>query len=371
MSEEPLRLETVAIRAGRPEGPGEPLNAPLVAASTYRDGGDRTYSRGQGTPTVAAFEEAVGELEGGWAVSFASGMGAVAAILDQLPVGAQVVVPDDCYQGVTMTLARGAEQFGWKVETVGLADTDRWLQRIASGPDLVWLESPSNPLLAVADVPSICEAAEGAGVPVAVDNTFATPLLQRPLDLGATWSVHSVTKFIGGHSDLLGGLVVTADPGRRTDLIGRQTLGGATLGALEAFLALRGLRTLPVRLGRAQATAADLARRLAAHRAVTLVRYPGLNTDPGYQLAKRTLAGPGAVLSFETIGDGEAVDRAMAGLRVISPATSLGGVETTAERRARIEGQTHLPPTLVRLSVGCEHVDDLWSDLARMLDGLG
>lgn len=368
MSTEPLRPETVAIRAGRPESPGDPLNHPLVTASTYRLGGDRTYSRGEGTPTVAAFEEAIGQLEGGWAVAYSSGMAAVAAICDDLPVGARIVAPDDCYQGVTMTLERGIERYGWSVETVGLTDTDRWLQSIATDPDLVWLESPSNPLLTVADVPTICRAAEAAGVPVAVDNTFATPLLQRPLDLGATWSIHSVTKFIGGHSDLLGGLVATADPERRDALIRRQTLGGGIIGAMEAFLALRGLRTLPVRLARAQASTAELALRLSEHPAVTTVRYPGLSSDPGYGLAKRTLAGPGAVLSFETVGDGPTLDRNLARLGVISPATSLGGVESTAERRARIEGQTHLPATLVRLSVGCEHVDDLWADLQHLLE---
>jgi cystathionine gamma-synthase len=375
MAAEPLRPETIAIKAGRPAGPGDPINTPLVTASNYRqddagEGSGRSYSRGDGTPTVQSLEEAVGQLEGGWAVAFGSGMAAAAAVLDQLPVGATVVMPDDCYQGVAMALARGQERFGWKVETVDLTDTDRWLALIDGGPDLVWLESPSNPLLAVADVPTICAATERAGVASAVDNTFATPLLQRPLDLGATYSVHSATKFIGGHSDLLGGLVVTADPDRREALVRRQVLGGATIGALEAFLALRGLRTLPVRLARAQATAADLALRLSQHPAVTRVRYPGLSTDGGYPMAKRTLSGPGAVLSFETVGDGQALDRAMDALQVVTVATSLGGVETTAERRARLDGQTHLPPTLVRLSVGCEHVEDLWSDLGAMLERL-
>jgi cystathionine gamma-synthase len=368
MATEPLRPETVAIRAGRPDAAGEPLNHPLVTASNFRIGGDREYARGQGTSTVAALEEAVGELEGGWAVAFASGMAAVASILDPLPIGARIVAPDDCYQGVTMTLDDGVEHRNWAVETVALTETGRWLDLIETTPDLLWLESPSNPLLTMADVPTICAAAAEAGVPVAVDNTFATPLLQRPLDLGATWSVHSVTKFIGGHSDLIGGLVVTADPERRKALIRRQTLGGGIIGSLEAFLALRGLRTLPVRLARAQASAMELALRLTKHPAVTTVRYPGLTTDPGYDLAKRTLSGPGAVLSFETVGEVESLDRGLADLEVITPATSLGGVESTAERRARIEGQTHLPPTLVRLSVGCEHVDDLWADLNKLLN---
>ena len=298
MTSEQLRPETVAVRAGRPHGPGQPLSTPIVAASTFHQGGERAYSRGDGTDTSAALEAAVGELEGGWALAFSSGMAAISAVLDQLPAGARVVAPADCYQGVAMALADGARSRGWQVERAVTGDDDRWLELIGRGPDLAWIESPSNPMLAVADVPRLCGAAEAAGVPVAVDNTFATPLLQRPLDHGATYSVHSVTKFIGGHSDLLGGVVVTADPARRDELAHRQLVGGATIGALEAFLATRGLRTLAVRLGRSQASAADLALRLDRHPAVTVVRYPGLASDPGYPVAKRDPAWPrgGAVV---------------------------------------------------------------------------
>ncbi len=370
MTKNKFRPETIAVRAGRPHGPGQPLNPPIVAASNFRQGGELEYSRGDGTETVAALETAVGELEGGWAVAFASGMAAISAVFDGLPAGATVVAPDDCYQGVAAVLTEGAQRLGWRVTRLATDDGEPWLRAIEAGADLLWLESPSNPMMAVADVPRICAAAEAAGVVVAVDNTFATPLLQRPLDHGAGYSVHSATKFIGGHSDLLGGVVVTADPRWRDDLRRRQTIGGATIGSLEAFLALRGLRTLPVRLARSQASAADLALRLAKHPAVTSVRYPGLTTDPGYPVAKRCLSGPGAVLSFETAGSTEALDRALSGLDVVTVATSLGAVESTIERRARLEGQEHVPPTLVRLSVGCEHVDDLWADLAGMLERL-
>ncbi len=367
MGHERFRPETVAIKAGRPVEPGQPLNSAIVTASNYIQGGDRSYSRGDGTETSEALEAAVGELEGGWAVAYSSGMAAVSAIFDELPTGATVMAPADCYQGVAMILEAGRAHRGWQVTRLATDDTDRWVASLGSGPDLVWLESPSNPLLAIADVPAICTAAEAAGVTCAVDNTFATPLLQRPLDHGATYSMHSATKFIGGHSDLLGGLVVTADPQRRDRLGQRRVLGGAVIGALESFLALRGLRTLPIRLARAQATATDIAIRLSKHDAVRSVRYPGLSTDPGYPVAKRTLSGPGAVLSFETIGAADALDRATLGLRVITVATSLGGVESTIERRARLTGQEHLPATLLRLSVGCEHVEDLWDDLAGML----
>jgi cystathionine gamma-synthase len=369
-AETPLRPETLAVVAGRDHVPGNPLNPPIVAASNFRLGGEREYSRGDGTETSDALERAIGELEGGWALAFGSGMAAISAVLDQLPGGARVVAPDDCYQGVAMSLADGERNRGWTVQLLATGDDDAWSEAIATRPDLVWLESPSNPLLTVADVPRLCAEAAAAGVAVAVDNTFATPLLQRPLDHGATFSIHSVTKFIGGHADLLGGVVVTADPERRELLAARQLLGGGVIGTLEAYLALRGLRTLPLRLSRAQATASDLALRLSKHEAVTAVRYPGLASDPGYPTAKRTLAGPGAVMSFDTVGHADALDAALQQLRVISPATSLGGVESTIERRARLQGQESLPPTLVRLSVGCEHVEDLWADLDRMLASL-
>ncbi|MGI9594760.1 MAG: trans-sulfuration enzyme family protein [Acidimicrobiales bacterium] len=370
MASEGFRPETVAIRAGRPHEPGSPLNPSIVTASNFRHGGPREYARGDSTETIESLEAAVGELEGGWAVAFSTGMAAVSAVFEQLSPRARIVAPADCYQGVAMILDEGEASKGWEVARLATDDTDRWLNRVESKPDLVWLESPSNPMLAVADVPRICVAAEAAGVVAAVDNTFATPLLQRPLDHGAAYSVHSATKFIGGHSDLLGGIVATAEPELRDGLDRRRLLGGAVIGSLEAFLALRGLRTLPVRLARAQASAADLALRLGKHRAVTVVRYPGLSGDPGYPVAKRTLSGPGAVLSFETVGEPRTLDDALSGLEVIAAATSLGGVESTIERRARLTGQEHVPRTLVRLSVGCEHVEDLWADLSAMLDRL-
>jgi cystathionine gamma-synthase len=370
MESEGLRPETVAIRSGRPHEPGKPLNNPIITASNYLDGSPRQYSRGDSTETVEAFEHAIGELEGGWAVAFSSGMAAVSAVLDPLPIGASIVAPADCYQGVAMVLAEGQKNKNWSVTRLPTEEVDQWLALVGTKPDLIWLESPSNPMMAVADVPRICAAAEAAGVICAVDNTFATPLLQRPLDHGAGFSVHSATKFIGGHSDLLGGIVATADPRLRDGLAERRLLGGAVIGALEAFLALRGLRTLPVRLARSQASAADLALRLSKHDAVTKIRYPGLSRDPGYPVAKKTLSGPGAVLSFETIGTPGAVDDALRELKVIIAATSLGGVESTIERRARLSGQEAVPPTLLRLSVGCEHVEDLWTDLSAMLERL-
>ena len=349
MDTEDLRPETWAITAGRPDGPGAPLNVPMSPASTYLHGGQRLYARNEGTEAWAAFEELMGGLEGGEATCFASGMAAVAAVAGQLRDGAHVVIGDDCYQGTTQLFEAGAQVHGWRLERL-LVDDPAWLER--GDADLLWVESPSNPLLEVADVAGICGTPRRAGALVAVDNTFATPLLQRPLVLGADVVVHSATKLIGGHSDLLLGVAVTADPDLAANLRQQRTLAGATPGTLECFLALRGARTLPLRLRQSSASAAELARRLREHGRVQRVRYPGF----------------GVIVSFE-LADAAAADRVCASTRVIRHATSLGGVETTMERRGTHPGQEHVPPGLIRMSVGCEHVDDLGDDLEAALDG--
>lgn len=358
-----LKIESWLVAAGRPSEAGQPLNVPLVPASNFIIDGGRVYARGDGTPTWEALEELVGGLEGGRAVAFASGMAAVAAVFDQLPAGSAVVIPDDCYQGVAHLAAKGAEQGRWSVRRLAVADTAAWVRACAEA-DLIWLESPSNPLLVVADLEAICAAPRKPGTIVAVDNTFATPLNQQPLDLGATVSVQSATKFIGGHSDLLAGVVTTRDPELWQALRRSRALAGATPGALEAFLALRGARTLALRLERAQRSAMILAERLAAHPLVACVRYPGLPTHPTHETAKRLLKGFGTIISFDLRGDGTFADAVCRNVRLIRHATSLGAVESTMERRAVLPGQTHLPPSLVRLSVGIEDPDDLWEDLS-------
>ncbi len=376
-----LRPDTVAVTQGRPDDSGRSLNHPIHPASNFRHGGAsdaRDYSRGDGTDSTDAVETAVAKLEAGGstgatdieALAFSSGMAAVSAVFDLLPTGATVIAPDDCYQGVAAVLDHGVTKLGWTVERLATSATDQWLSSLDAAPDLVWLESPSNPLLTVADVPAICAASAERDVLVAVDNTFATPLLQRPLLHGATLSVHSATKFMGGHSDLLAGVLVVNDRDLAGRLRHRRMLSGANIGALEAFLVLRGLRTLPVRLDRSQASARILAERLSTSPSVSAVHYPGLENHPGFEVAKRTLDGPGAVLSFETVGSAAGTDRALEAFQVIVPATSLGGVESTAERRARLEGQEAIPESLVRLSVGCEHVEDLWDDLVKFLGAL-
>ncbi len=352
MRSDEVSPETWAIVGGRPDDrPGAPLNVPMVPASNFIFGTDRVYSRNEATEGWEAFEAVVGGLEGGDAVAFASGMGACAAVLGQLPLGAHLVLGDDCYQGVAELAENGAHVRGWRVERLPVAD-ERWPQR-AGEAEMLWVESPSNPLLDVADLAAICAASRRDGTKVVVDNTFATPLNQRPLEMGADVVVHSATKFMGGHADLLLGVAVTQTPEQLRRLRSARSLAGATPGTLECFLALRGLRTLPLRLRQASGSAAELTSRLGTLPAVERVRYPGF----------------GAVISFE-LGNAAAADEACRSTRIIRHATSLGGVETTMERRSSHPGQEHIPPGLIRMSVGCEDVDDLWDDLRSSLPGV-
>jgi len=362
----PGSIESWLVSAGRDRRPGSPLNVPPYPASNFVLGDRRAYARDDATPGWDALEEIVGGLEGGSSVSFASGMAGIAAVFDQLHAGAAVALPEDCYQGAAGLAQAGQSRGRWTVHRVAVADTARWIEMCGIA-DLIWLESPSNPLLTVGDLDAICGATRKRGAIVAVDNTFATPLNQRPLALGADVSVQSVTKFIGGHSDLLGGVVTVRDANLWTSMRQARELTGATPGTLETFLAARGARTLALRLERAQHNAMILAERLARHPNVALTRYPGLASHPTHEAARRQLKGFGTIISFDVRGDARAADAVCAGLQLIQHATSLGAVESTIERRASIPGQEHLPPTLLRLSVGIEAVEDLWADLDRTL----
>lgn len=369
----PLKPASWLVAAGRPEQPGAPLNTPPVPASNFLLGQERAYlgperayARGDGTPTWEALEEIVGGLEVGRAVAFASGMAAIAAVFDQLATGAVVALPDDCYQGVAGLAAVGTKRKRWSVRRLTVDDTQSWI-RACGEADLIWLESPSNPLLTVADLEAICRAPRKPGAIVAVDNTFATPLNQQPLDFGASVSIQSATKFIGGHSDLLAGVATTRDQALWHALRMSRELTGATPGTLEAFLAVRGARTLALRLQRAQQTALMLAERLELHPLVARVRYPGLPSHPTHATAKRVLKGFGTIISFDLLEGAEIADAVCLNVRLIRHATSLGAVESTMERRAAIPGQEHLPPSLLRLSVGIEDVEDLWADLEAAL----
>jgi cystathionine gamma-synthase len=345
--ERALSPATIAVTAGRPTAAGEPLNQPIVLASNFREGGE--YTRTHGTDTWAALETAVGALEGGRAIAFSSGMAAAAAIVYALAPKI-VVIPTFSYLGVRSLLSEYQLQGHIELRPVDITDT-AGVADAAAGADVVWVETPTNPTLDVADLPAIAAASRDAGAQMVVDSTFATPLLQRPLEHGAAIVLHSGTKFIGGHSDLLIGLCVTADDAIYDRLVQARTFQGATPGALEAFLALRGLRTMPIRLAAMQHNAAILVERLRAHPAVAEVRYPG----------------QGAMVSFIVAGGAAAADALCDGVQILVPATSLGGVETSIERRQKYAGDAHVPPGLLRMSVGIEDIEDLWADLAANL----
>ena len=318
---------------------------------------------------MVALEEALGVIEGGTCLAFSSGMSAIAAVLETLPGGAIVVSPKVCYFGVGELLADRGKVGRLGVRTVDTTDPGAVIAALDTA-SLLWLESPTNPLLGIADLRALIDAARSRAVQVVVDNTLATPLRQQPLALGATAVVHSATKFIGGHSDLLLGAVVSADAAFIHALERRRSVDGGIAGPLEAYLALRGLRTLAVRLDRAEQNATELAQRLLGHPRVTRVHYPGLPDHPGYAISKAQSRGPGAVLSFEIDGTGEDAEAVCDGTRLIVHATSLGGVETLIERRARYASEmaAGTPATLLRVSVGIEDVDDLWHDLEQALD---
>jgi len=361
-----LRPQTLAVTAGRPPvTPDAPLNEPVSFASAYHAGGPIAYAR-DGNRSWAALEDAIGALEGGSALAFSSGMAAVAAVLDTLPVGAKIVAPVDGYSGTRVLLRDAGAPGRWVPAFVDVTDTAAVVDAL-DGAALIWLESPTNPLNGIVDLPAVITAAHERGVVVAVDNTYATPLLQRPLELGADVVVHSVSKLLSGHSDVVLGATVTADAARCEALRRHRTYYGAIPGPMEAFLALRGVRTLALRVERAQSNARLLAGRLHEHPDVTRVRYPGLPDDPGAARAAAQMDGPGTMVAFEVRGGAAAAEAVAKATRLIVHATSLGGIETTMERRARWAEDAGIPPALLRLSVGCEDVEDLWADLERAL----
>lgn len=350
----PWSPATTAVTAGRPEhSPDAPLNAPITMASTYVATGELEYGR-YGNPTWTAFEEALGALEGGRCLSFASGLSVVATVLDLVGHGATVVAPRHAYNGTVMQLADLEARGRVSAHLVDVTDTDA-VVKACDDAALVWLESPTNPALEVADIAAIATAAHDSGAYVVVDNTFATPLRQRPLTMGADLVVHSATKYLSGHADAVLGAVVVTDDQLYDVLKGRRDLIGAIPGTLEAWLALRGIRTLHLRLDRAESNAIELARRLGEHPAVEEVRYPGF----------------GGIVSVVLIGGGDAADLLTRATSLWVHATSLGGVESTFERRRRWTSEpATIPDGLVRLSVGIEDVEDLWDDLATALGSL-
>jgi cystathionine gamma-synthase len=360
--------DTVAVQAGRPARvAGAPVNAPITLSSTYIHDASLEYGR-DGNTAWGALEAALGALDGGHAVTFGSGLAATTAIAALVPPGGTVVLPSVAYFGVRNIFGRMQADGRLNVRMVPADDTEAVLAA-ADGADMVWMESIANPLIVVADVPAIAAGARERGAITVVDATFATPLRQRPLALGADIVLHSATKLIAGHSDMLLGAAVCRDTAHADFLATYRHDHGAIPGAFDAFLALRGLRTLAVRLDRAEASAALLARRLVSHPHVSRVNYPGLPGDPQHERASRVLPnGSGSMLSFEVAGTVEQTEAFLARLRLLTHATSLGGVESLIERRARYAGDASIVcPTLCRMSVGIENVEDLWADLDSAL----
>ncbi len=353
-ADRPLHPATLAVTAGRPkDDPDAPLNEPLTMASTYVAGGEREYGR-YGNPTWQAFEAALGALEGGRCLAFSSGMAAVSTVLDLVGQDGRVVMPQHAYLGSVAYLGDLEARGRARSVLVDMTDLDA-TRAACQDAALVWVESPTNPALEVTDVRAVTEAAHAAGAYVVADNTFATPVLRRPLEDGVDLVLHSATKYLAGHSDALIGAVVTRDDELFDVLKKRRDLAGAVPGTLEAWLALRGLRTLHLRVERAQANAKVLVERLREHPAVAEVRYPGFGGIVSAVLAQGEMAAD--LLPRKT--------------RLWVHATSLGGVESTLERRRRWKGEAPtIPEGLVRLSVGIEDVEDLWADLRRCLDGL-
>jgi cystathionine gamma-synthase len=322
----------------------------LIFSSTYHAGGPVGYGR-YGNESWSALEAAISELEGGQTLSFSSGMAAISAVFSILPVGAPVVASNQGYSGTMGLLNQHHASGRLEVRFVDITNTDEVIGAM-KGAALVWLESPTNPCLDLADLPQLIAAAKKLTAGVGVDNTFATPLVQQPLSMGADIVMHSVTKFLAGHSDVVLGSLSTSDSALFKRLDEARRFNGSIPGPFEAWLALRGIRTFPIRFRAAEKNAQQLLTRLQAHPKITKVRYPGF----------------GAVISFEVDGSAEQAEKVCESSRLITHATSLGGIESLWERRRRwaLESPS-VPEQLIRLSVGCEHVDDIWQDIEQAL----
>ena len=365
---EKLNAETKVVAVGRPvKKPDGGLNPPIALNSTFHTGGPIGYAR-SGNETWSALEDAISSLEGGKTLIFSSGMAAIGAILSILPSKAIIVAAKNGYQGTTTLLKNLHESEKLIVRFVDLANTKEILAAIP-GAQIIHLESPTNPLLDVVDLPQVIKFAKESGCGVSVDNTFATPMNQNPLTMGADISMHSVTKYLSGHSDVLLGSLSTNDSALYSRLEQARKYGGAIAGPFEAWLALRGIRTFAVRMQRSQENALELANRLAKEPRVSRVRYPGLVTDPNHLVAKSFMKGFGAMISFEPKGTPDQIDLMCNSSKLITNATSLGGVESIWERRRRWETESEtIPVNLIRFSVGIENVDDLWADIQSALN---
>ena len=368
---------TLAVHAGHePDAATGAVAPPIHLATTFRHGpaGERLagyeYQR-EGNPTNDRLREALKTLEGGEeAMTFASGMAAMATLLESLPAGARVLFPDDCYTGLRMLFAEFLPERGIVPIEVDMADLDAVRAACAQPLAMLWIETPSNPLLKVCDIAALAALGHAAGAVVVADNTFATPLLQRPLALGADIVMHSTTKYFGGHSDVLGGALVFA----RNDALAQRVahrlhVTGGVMAPFSAWLTLRGCRSLGARMAMHCANARAVATFLSTHPRVARVNWPGLPAHPGHAIAARQMRDFGAMLSIQLHGGRDAALAVAGRLRVFTNATSLGGCESLVEHRASVEGaHPRSPQDLLRISVGLEDAGDLVADFAQALD---
>jgi cystathionine gamma-synthase len=377
-----LKFETLAIHAGQEPDPlTGAVVPPIYQTSTYKQdgvGGTRggyEYSR-TANPTRKALEECLAALENGThAFAFASGMAAEDCLLRVLcRPGDHVLIPADAYGGTFRLFSKVLNHWGISYDAVPQTDLDAVREALEDRPaKLVWTETPTNPLLSVVDLEALAGIAHAAGALLIVDNTFASPYLQRPLDLGADAVVHSTTKYLGGHSDVVGGAIIVPDPGLADKLAFTQNATGAVAGPFDAWLTLRGIKTLAVRMDRHSDNAARVAQMLAGHRAVSQVLYPGLSEHPGHKIAAAQMRGFGGMVSFRVAAGEEKAVEVCGRTRLFTLGESLGGVESLIEHPARMTHASttgsplEVPADLIRLSVGLEDADDLIDDLRQAL----
>jgi cystathionine gamma-synthase len=371
-----MKLETIAVHAGGEVDPVTGAVAPPIHLSTTFEHGPASelihgylYIR-ETNPTQNRLEDALAQLEGGEAaLAFGSGMAAGAAVLQSLAPGSHVIFPNDIYVGFRTIQKDFIKKWGIEGTVVQMENLDEVKRAVRPNTKLIWGESPSNPLMKITDLGKLGEIAHNAGAALLVDNTFATPVLQRPLDLGADISLHSTTKYCGGHSDVQGGCLVIKkrEPWYEPLYQARETLG-AVAAPFGSWLVLRGLRTLPCRMEKHCANAMAVANALTRQKGVEKVFYPGLAGHPGHDVAKRQMRGFGGMLSILVKGGCEDAVRVASKMKLFINATSLGGTESLVEHRASAEGKNSTsPPNLLRFSVGLEHPDDLIADLEQAL----
>jgi cystathionine gamma-synthase len=374
-----MKFETLAVHAGRePDTATGAVREPIHLSTTFERGADGRYPHGyyysrSGNPNRSSLEQAIAALEGGAeAVSFASGSAATLAAFAIAAPGGRIVCSADCYHGTAGQLREILPRFGVTAEFVDTTDPAAVQRALAPGAALLWVETPSNPLLRVSDLAALAALAHERGALFGCDNTFASPVLQRPFELGSDLVMHSSTKFLGGHGDVLGGIVVVREPGPTLDRLREfQATGGGVPSPFDCWLVLRSLPTLPMRVRAQSSSALTIARHLAGHARVERVHYPGLEDHSGHALASRQMTGGfGAVVSFEIPGGADEALAIAARARLFTRATSLGGVESLIEHRASMEGpRTRTPPNLLRLSIGLENPADLVADLDEALSG--